>query len=114
MTGPVTEGDFFSSGAPFNLLIPGVIVLDAALAQTGVLFGVEGAFSGIPPGPSGDGVLAYVEFTILGDGTSPITLTDVSTTSSAVPEQTTLLLLTGGLAFLSGRGLIKRRRRTDI
>lgn len=115
LTGPVTEGDFFSAGAPFNLLVPGVIVLDGiTFLQTGVLFGVEGAFGGSLPGPSGNGVVAYVEFLVIGTGDQNIVLTDPTVTSSAVPEPTTLLLLTGGLAYLSGRGLIKRRRRTDI
>ena len=27
LTGPITEGDFFASGAPFNLLVPGFIQL---------------------------------------------------------------------------------------
>jgi hypothetical protein len=111
ITGPVTEGDFFSSGAP-NLFNPGFIPLSGG-NQTGVLFGVTGEYQGSLPGPSGNGVLAYVEFLVIGSGAPNIVLTDASTTSSAVPEPTTLLLLTGGLAFLSGRGLITRRRRTD-
>jgi hypothetical protein len=54
LTGPVTEGDFFASGAPFNLLVPGFIQLDPmTFAQTGFLFGVNGAFGGSPPFPSG-------------------------------------------------------------
>src|SRR5688572_2477841 len=84
LTGPVTEGDFFASGAPFNLLIPGFIDLDpVTFAQTGLLFGVNGAFGGFLPFPSGDGTLAFVEFTILGDGSSVIT---VDGSVRAVPE----------------------------
>ena len=65
LTGPVTEGDFFASGVPFNLLNPGFVDLDAnTLAQTGLLFAVQGAFGGVSPFPSGSGVLAFVEFTI--------------------------------------------------
>jgi hypothetical protein len=41
ITGAVTEGDFFASGAPFNLLLPGFVVLDAALAQSGLLLAVH-------------------------------------------------------------------------
>jgi hypothetical protein len=114
LTGPVTEGDFFSSGAPFNLLVPGVIALDPfSFDQIGVLFGVEGAFGGSPPGPSGNGILAYVEFvnTPDGNGDSIITVTDPSVTSSAVPEPTTLALLASGLLLLGARRPNKRVRR---
>ena len=110
---PVTEGDFFSAGAPFNLLVPGVIVLDSVtFLQTGVLFGVEGAFGGSPPGPSGDGILAYVEFvkTAAGDSESIITVTDASVTSSAVPESATLMVLTSGLVLLGMRRLARHGR----
>jgi hypothetical protein len=101
-TGPVTEGDFFASGKPFNLLNPGFVALNpATLLQTGLLFGVNGAFGGAPPGVSGDGVLAYVEFLTIGAATAPITLQNVSVTEtpSAVPEPGTLALLTTGLLW---------------
>src|SRR5262245_53753800 len=40
-TGPVTEGDFFASGSPLNVLNPGFVDLDpGTLAQTGLLFAV--------------------------------------------------------------------------
>jgi len=96
--GPITEGAFFSSGAPFNVLCCGVIELDGSLNQTGNLFGVKGLFGGSPPYPSGDGILAYVEFiNVLGaEGDSKINVTDPSVTS-AVPEPTTLALLAIGL-----------------
>lgn len=111
ITGPVTEGDFFASGAPFNLLVPGFIDLDpTTLAQTGLLFGVNGAYGGFPPAPSGDGVLAYVEFLVIKDGTSPITVQNASVTSFAVAEPATLVLLSSGLVLLGGRRLFKRRR----
>jgi hypothetical protein len=112
ITGPVTEGDFFSSGDPFNLLIPGVIALDSTtLEQIGDLIGVEGLFGGSPPGPSGDGILAYVEFvrTATGNGESTITVTDTSVTSSApIPEASTLALLASGLALLVARSISRK------
>jgi hypothetical protein len=98
ITGPVTEGGFFASGVPFNVLNPGFIDLDPiTLAQTGSLFGVNDTYGGPPPSPSGDGVLAYVEFTQLGDGDSPIVVNGSATSDVAVPEPCTLVLLTTGL-----------------
>lgn len=95
-TGPVTEGDFFASGSPFNLLNPGFVGVDPiTLAQTGLLFAVNGAFGGFPEGASGTGVLAYVEFLKVGTGTSDVTLENPSVTP--VPEPGTLALLATGL-----------------
>jgi hypothetical protein len=106
-TGPVTEGDFFAGGAPFNLLNPGFVDLDPiTLAQTGSLFAVQGAFGGVPPFPSGSGVLAFVEFTLLGDGASPIEVN--GTAVSAVPEPGTLALLASGLLLPSLRRRMSR------
>jgi hypothetical protein len=110
LTGPVIEGDFFASGAPFNLLVPGFIDLDpVTFAQTGLLFGVIGAFGGFSPFPSGDGTLAFVEFTILGDGNSDIVVD--GSVVSAVPEPGTLALFTTGLLLPASRLLRRARRR---
>jgi hypothetical protein len=109
--GPFTEGDFFASGAPSNLLVPGVVELDAStLQQTGVMFGFNGAYEGFPPAPSGDGILGYVEFTVLDDAESPITLTNPTTESAAVPEPATLLLMGSGLLALGARRISRRIR----
>lgn len=104
--GPITEGAFFSSGAPFNVLCCGVIQLDLSTGgQIGILFGVEGLFGGSGPPPSGNGILAYVEFvkTPGGNGDSTIVVTDPSVTSSTVPEPSTLALLAAGLMLLAAR-----------
>jgi hypothetical protein len=108
-TGPVTEGEFFASGSPFNVLNPGFVGLDpATFAQTGLLFGVNGAFGGSPPAPSGDGVLAYVEFLKVGRWPSDVTLDNPVVTEIppevSVPEPGTLALLATGV-------LLTRRRR---
>ena len=110
LTGPVTEGDFFASGAPFNLLVPGFIQLDpVTFAQTGLLFGVNGAFGGSAPFPSGDGTLAFVEFTLLGAGTSPITVRGSVESLAVVPEPATAILIITGLAVSRLRQSSRRR-----
>jgi hypothetical protein len=107
----ITEGPFFGSLSPFNVFNPGFIVLDAGLAQIGQLIAVNDSFGGDTP-PSGDGILAYVEFvtTENGNGESPITVTNTST-ASAAPEPTTLILLASGLVLLGGRRPLRRERR---
>ena len=109
-TNAVTEGSFFAGGVPFNVLIPGFLFVDpVTLQQTGVLQGVNDAYGGFPPAPSGDGVIAYVEFLRLGSGTSPITVGNTGTTSGAspVPEPATLMLLAAGAM---GAGVRRCRR----
>lgn len=111
-TGPVTEGDFFAEGAPFNLLVPGFIDLDPiTLSQTGLLFAVQGAFGGISSPTPGSGVLASVEFIRLGTGDTSIHV-DGDVVSS-VPEPTSAALVLTGIAAsaLWHRG---RRRRQSV
>jgi hypothetical protein len=106
--GPVTQGPFFSSVALFPPFFdPGFI-----FNSTGLLDAVAGAWQDPPPGPSGNGILAYVEFitTENGTGESAITVTGTSTTSS-VPEPGTLALLAGGLVLLARRRSADRRPR---
>jgi hypothetical protein len=103
--GPVTEGSFTSSGGTFlTLFVPGVVD-----NVTGLVSLVAGAFLDLPPGPSGSGVLANIEFKAIGTGTSPITVRNPSTTP-AVPEPATVTLLIGGLALLGGRRVWGRRQ----
>ena len=112
LTGPVTEGDFFAAGVPFNLLVPGFVDLDPiTLDQTGHLFGVNGGFGGFPPAPSGNGTLAFVEFTLLGAGTSPITVNGSVDSPTAVPEPATVILVITGLAMPRIRQLSRRVHR---
>jgi hypothetical protein len=97
-TGFTTEGGFFAAGAPFNLLNPGIVVLDPILlTQIGLLSAVQGAYGGVPPAPSGDGVIAYVRFLIVGTGDSPIDVVDPSVTENVIPEPSSVWLVTIGL-----------------
>jgi hypothetical protein len=83
----------------------------STLAQTGLLFGVTGAYGGPPPSPSGSGTLAFIEFTQLGSGDSPITVRGTAVSDSTVPEPGTLGLLTTGLLLPRVRRVLRRVRR---
>ena len=78
---------------------------------TGILDDVNGAYSGIAPGPSGDGVLAYVEFTTISTEAPNVRIEEASVTS-AVPEPATLGLLASGLALLGIRRVRGRQQIT--
>ena len=76
-TGPVTEGPF--TEGLFSLFVPGVID-----NTSGLLSIVAGAWGDPPPGPSGDGILAYVEFlTIDARGNPNIRVSDFAVSPSA-------------------------------
>lgn len=107
LTGAVTEGAFFAAGTPFNVLNPGLALLDPVTGeQTGSLLSAQGLYGGPLPAPSGDGVLAYVRFNLLGDGETPIDIqiVDAVANETTVPEPSTLLLLSLGLPFAKLRG----------
>lgn len=115
-TGPVTLGTFYSSVASNPpLFLPGFVYLDANGAQTGHLSGVYGAWSDSGPAPSGDGVLAFIEFFAVdgGDPTSPITVDGSSVPPSpggTVPEPASLALFAGGLVAMTVRRRSSGRR----
>jgi hypothetical protein len=109
---PVTEGEFFSGLSPFNVFNPGFIILNNfTLDQVGLLEDVNDTFGGTLPGPSGNGVLAYVEFVALGDGDSPIQVIDSKATSS-VPEPSAFFLLASGVGALGMCRLRRQERRS--
>ena len=108
LTSYTTEGPFYASGAPFNVLNQGAVLLDGALQQTGVLLAAQGAYGGFPPAPSGDGVIAYVHFLIVGTGDAPITVENPVLTQAAEPAS--VLLLTAGFAAAIRRRCTTRGR----
>jgi hypothetical protein len=97
-TGPVTLGTFYTGAESFPALFnPGFVFTDASGEQTGLLSGVNGAWQDVADAPSGDGVLAFVEFTATGQpATAPISV--VGQPAAAVPEPPSAWLLLAGLA----------------
>lgn len=67
----VSEGPFLSS-AGTTFFTPGVID-----HTTGYISLVSASYVGLPPGPSGHGQLANIEFSALKPGTSPLTPSNV-------------------------------------
>ena len=121
----VTEGPFMSAFGG-TLFTPGVID-----NVTGLISLVADSYVDLPPDPSGDGVLANIEFTALGPGVSPLTFSNVFlslsdqefsisngqitvTGSARVPEAATLALLASGLALLGVRRLTRHERCDDV
>src|SRR5438309_1669021 len=73
----VTEGPFLSSGGT-NITSFGPGVIDNG---NGTITIVTDSYDDVPPGPSGNGNLAYIEFKALMIGTSPLHLYDVCLTN---------------------------------
>ena len=120
VTGPVTLGTFYTGAASFAPLFnPGFILLDAMGAQTGELVGVNGAWQDSGPAPSGDGVLAFIEFIGIA-GTTPASPIEVvgapppPPPGGTVPEPSTVALLFAGLALIRWRRPEQARRGNDV
>lgn len=107
LTGPVTQGTFYTASAMFpTLFVPGFITLDSMGNQIGQLLGVSGAWQDPEPAPSGDGVLAFVEFTMSANTTTTMPITVIGTPSpptASVPEPSTVALIFAALAFVGLR-----------
>jgi hypothetical protein len=100
----------------------------------GLISLVADSYVDIPPNPSGDGVLANIQFRALAPGVSPLTFSNVFLNLSgqgfdvvngqitvtafqqAVPSLnwTALALLAIGLTFLGIRRLVRRGRRDEF
>lgn len=97
--GPVTEGPFTSSN---GLFLSSLLSNGAIDNIGGQVIGIAGAYLDIPPGPSGHGVLAYVEFVTLDASGDPGFSVGNPSVQSSVPEPTTFVLFSGGLVALFG------------
>lgn len=104
---PITEGNFFGSGRPFNTFNPGFILLDAtSMAQIGQLLAVNDTLGTVPPGISGSGVLAFIEFVTVGTGPPGIAVSGEAP-GPTVPEPATLLLVGTGLLLAPRRRFLR-------
>jgi hypothetical protein len=121
----VEEGTFLSSFGP-TLYLAGFIDNNA-----GLISGVADFYIDLPPNPSGDGVLANIDFVAIAPitpGVSPLTFSNVFlnwldsgfdisngqitvTGTTSVPEPTTLVLLVIGLVPLGLQRLVINRKR---
>ena len=118
----VDEGTFLSSFGQ-TLYVPGFIDNTA-----GLISGVADSYVDLAPNPSGDGVLANIEFVTLAPGISPLNFSNVFlnwldsgfdssngqiavTGTAAVPEPTALVLLVMGLVPLGLQRLFRNRKR---
>jgi len=101
-TGPVTLGTFYTAEAiDPPLFNPGFILLDGSGNQTGQLLGVNGAWQDAESAPSGDGVLAFIEFIATGsEPDSPIAVVGPPSDETVDEPFTFVLLLAGGIAFV--------------
>jgi len=110
LTGPVTQGTFYTNAAIFPPLFnPGFILLDASSNQTGHLLAVDGAWQDSGPAPSGDGVLAYIEFLAVDGGSLTSSITIDGSPPAVVPEPGSMALIGAGVLLLA-----RKSRRREV
>ncbi len=116
VTGPVTPGGFYGGAAFPALFVPGFILLDAGGGQIGRLLAVAGAWQDSGPAPSGDGVLAYIEFVAVAGGSvdAPITVLGSSVPFAVAEPGTVALGAAAFAALLAASRSTRRRRRLPV